>query len=144
MQRRLKGPGRRRIDARSDDAEARMAEVRKGVDRVKELMERHDVRPRPAPVLMTAETLAAVRRSARGDRRGRRGGAGGGASMRDRYSGGAPRPRTGNVVRLRRTGTPTRCRRHQFRTADAFLLPPRRRTRRQGNRPGGDAAVEGA
>ena len=91
---RLKASGerRRRIDARSDDAEARMAEVRKGVDRVKELMERHDSAPSEAERLNSYDE--SVHRSKQFADRRKEIDAGVAAararatSMRDRYSGG--------------------------------------------------------
>ena len=91
---RLKASGerRRRIDARSDDAEARMAEVRKGVDRVKELMERHEASPSEAERLNSYDD--GVRRSQQFANRRAEIDAGVAAararatSMRDRYSGG--------------------------------------------------------
>ena len=91
---RLKASGerRRRIDARSDDAEARMADVRRGVDRVKELMERHDNTPSEAERLNSYDD--GVRRSQQfADRRaeidaGVAAARARATSMRDRYSGG--------------------------------------------------------
>ena len=138
---RLKASGerRRRIDARSDDAEARMAEVRKGVDRVKELMERHDAAPSEAERLNSYDE--SVHRSKQfADRRaeidaGVAAARARATSMRDRYSGGRAASADREVRATEDAASSDRERReapaedwhadalpasHQFRTADAF------------------------
>ena len=81
-----------------------MAEVRKGVDRVKELMERHDVPPSEAERLNSYDD--GVRRSQQfADRRaeidaGVAAARARATSMRDRYSGGARRRRTALIFHV--------------------------------------------
>jgi len=140
---RLKASGerRRRIDARSDDAEARMAEVRKGVDRVKELMDRHDAAPSEAERLNSYDD--GVRRSQQfADRRaeidaGVAAARARATSMRDRYSGGRAASASRDVREdWHADALPDS---HQFRAADAF---PAAETSHEASKAAGNIAAD--
>jgi hypothetical protein len=143
---RLKASGerRRRIDARSDDAEARMAEVRKGVDRVKELMERHDASPSEAERLNSYDE--SVHRSKQfADRRaeidaGVAAARARATSMRDRYSGGraasADRERREAPEDWHADALPDS---HKFRAADMF---PASETSHEASKAAGNIAAD--